>query len=35
MGVLEKHGAWFEEIDGHEPACVFEAYLPTDRTTEK
>ncbi|MFJ1837823.1 hypothetical protein ACIOJ9_28635 [Streptomyces sp. NPDC088175] len=35
MDVLWKNGAWFEEIEGHEPACVFEAYLPADRTTEK
>lgn len=35
MDVLEKRGAWFEEIDGQEPDCVFEVYVPADRATEQ
>ncbi|MFF5019530.1 hypothetical protein [Streptomyces sp. NPDC001165] len=35
MGVLEENGAGFEEIEGHEPNCVFDVFPPADRAAEK
>ncbi|MDW6058206.1 hypothetical protein SAZ11_08910 [Streptomyces sp. FXJ1.4098] len=31
MDALERHGASFEEIGGHEPNSVFNAYPPTSQ----